>query len=112
MKAERRFNLPARAKLPRLINELTIGYGLRPVRVLASMFVVLAIGTALLARHQPWREALLMSSGAMFTFGASADRLRSLPAQDFVIYLSIAFAGVTLTALFVTAWAKRIFADT
>lgn len=110
LKATRRFNSARRTKPLLFLKEATTGYGLRPARVVATMAAVLAGGTLWFAQHLPWRESLLLASGAMLTFGASTDRLQTLPLRDVAAYLALAFAGVTLTALFVIAAARRVFA--
>jgi hypothetical protein len=109
LKATRRYNCSWEEWPMLVVREVTTGYGLKPARVVGTMCVVLAIGTLWYGRHLEWREAVLLASGAMLTFGASTDRLQTLPVADVAAYLALAFAGVTLTALFVTAAARRIF---
>ena len=109
--ATRQFNSTKRAKPLLYVKETTTGYGLRPARVVATMIAVLVVGTIWFARRLVWRDALLLASGAMLTFGASTDRLQALPWIDVVAYVALAFSGVTLTALFVTAAARRIFTE-
>jgi hypothetical protein len=109
LRATTRFNAVTRAKPLLYLREVTTGYGLRPARVVVTMAAVLVAGTLWFAYRLPLREALLLASGAMLTFGASTDRLQKLPMTDVGAYLALAFAGVTLTALFVTTLARRIF---
>jgi hypothetical protein len=109
LKATRQYNSPTRVKPLLWANETITGYGLRPARVLGTMAAVLVAGSVWFARDLPWRDALLLASGAMLTFGASTDRLKILPIIDVVAYLLLAFGGVMLSALFVTTAARRIF---
>jgi hypothetical protein len=49
-----------------------------------------------------FNDGLLLSSGAMLTFGAKAEILNNLSVWDRAIYIGSAFLGVSLVALFIT----------
>jgi Pentapeptide repeats (9 copies) len=105
-----RFN--STRKTGRYLWEGIAGYGLRPLRVLGVIWLLL--GLVFMWFH--WRlenakDALVLSAGAIFTFGAKAELLGTLPLFDQVIYIVSAFLGVSLVALFVTVLANVLLKD-
>jgi hypothetical protein len=58
------------------------------------------------------RDGLLLSAGAFLTFGAKAELLNRLGVFDQLLYVSAAFAGVSLVALFITVMANVLLKET
>jgi Pentapeptide repeats (9 copies) len=56
-------------------------------------------------------NALLLSAGAILTFGAKADLLGTLPLLDQVVYIASAFLGISLVTLFITVLASVLLKD-
>jgi Pentapeptide repeats (9 copies) len=105
-----RFN--SRRKIRSYLWEGVAGYGLKPMRVLG--IIGLLFGLAFLWFH--WKldnakEAMILSAGAIFTFGAKADLLEKLTLWDQLVYIASAFFGVSLVALFVTVLANVLLKD-
>jgi type IV secretory pathway VirB2 component (pilin) len=86
--------------------ELLVGYGVRPLRVLIVMIVTYGIATTVMATRLGWRMAVVVTAGAMLTFGAHTETLDSLPAWYELLYVFLAFLGIALLALFVTVSAN------
>jgi len=91
--------------------EYLTGYGILPLRVFRAMLAVLLAFTLLFGFRVAWPDALLLSSGAFFTFGAKAGLLDNLPDSYRAAYVLEAFLGVSLIALFISAWANRWFRE-
>jgi hypothetical protein len=92
--------------------EVIAGYGLRPIRVLASLFGLFAIVSVWFAyRLGSIQDGLIFSAGAFLTFGGRAELLQKLSWIDHLIYIASAFTGVALTALFVTVMANVLLKD-
>jgi hypothetical protein len=70
---------------------------------MAGLFVVSSLFFSLAVSH---RDAFILASGAMFTFGAGAEALRTLAWPFMVGYLITAFCGISLIALLITVWAN------
>ena len=81
------------------------GYGVRPMRVLAAIAILYAIATAVFRFQFDTQTALLLAAGALFTFGAEADKLASVAWPFSVVYAITSFGGIALAALFVTVLA-------
>jgi len=87
--------------------EFIAGYGLRPVRVLLCLVVLFRVVFLWFAfRLHSAIDSLLLSAGAFLTFGAKTDLLERLPLFDHTVYITSAFIGVALVALFVTVMAN------
>lgn len=92
--------------------EFAAGYGLKPVRVLFLFGLIFGLSLAWFSfRLDNTKDALLLSAGAILTFGAKADVLEKLPLLDQAIYIASAFLGVSLVALFVTVLASILLKD-
>jgi Pentapeptide repeats (9 copies) len=92
--------------------ELIAGYGLKPIRVLASLIALFLIVSSWFAyRLDSIQDSLIFSSGAFLTFGARAELLKKMTLFDHVVYIISAFFGVSLIALFVTAMANVLLKD-
>jgi uncharacterized protein YjbI with pentapeptide repeats len=89
-------------KLGGLLFEYLSGYGLRPWRVIASMFTYFAIALFAFASQVGFLDAILLTSGALFTFGAKTYLLDNLSLWFRALYILSSFVGISLTALFIT----------
>jgi uncharacterized protein YjbI with pentapeptide repeats len=78
------------------------GYGVRPLRVLRALAILYLAVTVLFLTRFDFASSLLLAAGGIFTFGARSDLLTSAPLVYSIIYVISSFAGITLTALFVT----------
>ena len=58
-----------------------------------------------------FEKALLLSTGALWTFGARSELLQDLPGIYTVIYVSESFIGVALMALWITTLDTRWFRE-
>jgi hypothetical protein len=87
--------------------ELVTGYGVRPIRVLTSMFFIFVIYSGIFAVKFGCADGLMLSAGAFFTFGAQADLLNSACLFWRIIYILEAFFGVALMATFITVLARK-----
>jgi hypothetical protein len=56
-------------------------------------------------------DALLLTSGALFTFGAKLELLDKLGLLHRILYVFSSFVGVSLTALFVTVLVNVFMRD-
>jgi hypothetical protein len=95
-----RFN--EKFKLRCYLWEFISGYGVRPFRVLIALLIIFALSTAWFTTRIGFEDGLLLSSGALLTFGAKAEVLNNLSVLDRGIYIGSAFLGVSLVALFIT----------
>lgn len=112
-KASTRHNCRGRHKAWGLALEYLAGYGVRPLRVLAALaivFVLCSLGFCC-APGVHFSQDLLMSSGALFTFGGGTPQLETLGAGWRAFYALEAFLGVALMALFITVLARRWFIE-
>jgi hypothetical protein len=66
------------------------------------MFAYFAFAVLLFASQVGPQDALILTSGALFTFGAKANLLDNLSWFFQFIYVTTSFVGISLTALFVT----------
>jgi hypothetical protein len=81
------------------------GYGVRPLRVLATIAALYVLAAAIFKTAFDLPTSLLLAAGALFTFGARAEQLASVPWPYSVVYGLTSFGGIALTALFVTVLA-------
>ena len=99
-------------KIRSLIWGAIAGYGLLPSRVLISLLSVFLASFAWFCyRLGDVAHALIFTSGALFTFGAKADLLDQLSIWDYALYILTSFAGISLSALFVTVMASVLLRD-
>lgn len=98
-------------KLQGLMVEYLMGYGLKPVRVLSWMFLLYLASLGAFCTTLGFRDALLLSCGALFTFGAKADLLNALSFGYQLLYILTSFVGVVFVALFVTVLANVLLRD-
>ncbi len=110
-RAATRHNSVGVAKLVGYAKELVFGYGLRPMNVLGSLLAVLVLGWGLFTTATTPKQALLLAAGALFTFGAETGSLSALGYRYSILYVFLAFLGISLIALFVVVLARVIFAD-
>lgn len=92
-----------------LLQEYVTGYGLRPGRVLLTMGFVLTLGTLGFWTKMPLADSLVFVTGALFTFGASADKLASYGLAARFSYIFLAFFGVSLNTVFITTLSNAWF---
>ena len=100
-----------RQKLGRLFLELITGYGVRPLRVLATMLAVFAIPSVLFMAKLGFSEGLLLSAGAFLTFGANTYHLSALCGLFKIVYVAESFCGILLMALFIIVLANLWFSE-
>lgn len=98
-------------KLSRYAIEAVTGYGQYPARVLFSMAAWFSIILPIFTDAVGIRDAVVLASGAIFTFGARADLLTALSPMYTVVYIFTSFVGITLVALFVTVSARVLFSS-
>ncbi|MEW6439267.1 MAG: pentapeptide repeat-containing protein [Pseudomonadota bacterium] len=92
--------------------EYLAGYGLRPLRVLATLIILFFVFSAWFwFRTTSLSDSLLLTSGAFLTFGAKTNLLDHLSFFDRALYMGAAFIGMSLTALFVTVLANVLLKD-
>jgi len=91
-----------REKFAGYLFEYLTGYGLRPLRVMAFIGGWFFSVWLLFASQVGFKDALLLSCGAIFTFGAKAQLLDHMNFLFHFIYIFSSFIGISFTALFVT----------
>lgn len=91
--------------------EYLTGYGVRPLRVLSALALLLIITTTIYSGAVGFENALILAAGGFFTFGGYFDLLKSLPLGYKVVFISSAFLGMFLTGLLVTVWANVWFKE-
>lgn len=104
-----RHNLSRARKLRALANEWLTGYGLRPFRPLLALLALYFVATLVFWAEMPLKESMVFSAGGLFTFGAGSEHFKDLGYPGTIFYVSLAFFGITLTALFVTCVASLAF---
>lgn len=108
LQAATRFNSGnLRTRISGFALELLTGYGLKPTRVLMAMILIFALSLWWFTPRVGFGQAMVLVSGAMFTFGAYSELLRNLGPASHVVYVATAFAGMIGVALFVTVWAVK-----
>jgi len=112
-----RYNSPSTAtKAGRFLQEWIFGYGVGWMRPLLAMSVWYVVAVAAFAGVTDigWRQAATAAAGALFTFGAGADRffdraaVLGSPIAE-MLYVTTAFIGVAMVSLFVTTLANTLF---
>jgi len=93
------------------IVEFLTGYGVRPLRVLAVLILLIAMSVAIFSIRLGFENALILASGGFFTFGGYVDLLKSMPICFKVFYVLSAFLGMFLTGLYVTVLANVWFRE-
>ncbi len=107
MQANRKFNSTSRLQWTAGLSlELLAGYGVRPLRVLRAMAIFLLLSIGVFAAHWGLTGGLALGAGSFFTFGARTDLLKDAGLGWWIWYVATAFAGMSLTALFVTVLAN------
>ncbi len=89
-------------KISGIIFEYIAGYGLRPIRVLTTMILFFFFVLIVFMFQIEFRDALLLTCGALFTFGANSEILKEMNLFYQIIYIVSAFVGISLTTLFIT----------
>jgi len=84
------------------IFEYLSGYGLRPSRVIRAMSIYFLLALIIFASQIGFGDALLLTCGAIFTFGAKVNLLDKMGLFFHVVYILSSFVDISLTALFVT----------
>ena len=91
--------------------EFLAGYGMRPLRVLALLVLLVIAATAIFSLQVGFTNALILAAGGFFTFGGYIDLLRGVSIWYRVLYICTAFLGMFLTGLYVTVLANVWFRD-
>ena len=86
--------------------EVIAGYGIRPWRVLCTMLLGFLVSFFLFACQLGLSDALIVTAGAFFTFGAGSEYLKGMGNLYRVIYILTSFFGISLTALLITVFAN------
>lgn len=108
MQAVTRHNTAKRfRKLVGYFWEFIGGYGVRPLRVLIAMCSVFFLGLVVFCAEVGFSDGFLLTSGALFTFGARAELLEHLSIFYKALFAFCAFSGIFLVALLVTVLANR-----
>jgi hypothetical protein len=94
----------------RLLEFLT-GYGVRPLRVLRALILLVAFGIGIFTTQVGFENALILTTGGFFTFGGYTDLLKSLNIWYRLGYILTAFLGIFLTGLYVTVLANVWFRE-
>ncbi len=110
-KAFTRYNTAGSAKILSLANELVTGYGRKPLRPLAALFLVHVVGVLIFSIKVSFADSLLLTAGALFTFGAGTTHLEQFGVGWRLFYIFLAFFGVTGTAVFITTLANLWFSS-
>lgn len=112
MKAVTRYNTQSfLKKAKRYFLELVTGYGVKPLRVFFTLALVCLLSFLIFASKVGVPTSLMLTTGGLFTFGASTDTVRELGVTYELIYIATAFAGLSLTALFITILANVWFRE-
>lgn len=93
------------------LKEYVAGYGVRPLRVLGIMLGALLLSTIIFSDAVGAADGFILAAGGLFTFGAKADLLTNIHPVYRAIYVATAFAGISLTALFITVLANVWFRE-
>ena len=91
--------------------EFLTGYGVRPLRVLAVLVLLVGVAIGVFSLKVGFENALILASGGFFTFGGYIDLLKCLPIFYKALYVFMAFSGMFLTGLYVTVWANVWFRE-
>jgi len=91
--------------------ELLTGYGVRPLRVLVVLILLVITGTAVFSQQVGFANALILTTGGFFTFGGYVDLLKGVSIWYRIAYICTAFLGMFLTGLYVTVLANVWFRE-
>ena len=91
--------------------EFLTGYGVRPLRVLRALILLVALGIGIFTTQVGFENALILTTGGFFTFGGYTDLLKSLSIWFRLGYIFTAFLGIFLTGLYVTVLANVWFRE-
>ena len=91
--------------------EFLTGYGVRPLRVLTVLILLVVAGIAIFSRQVGFANALILATGGFFTFGGYVDLLRGMSIWYRIAYICTAFLGMFLTGLYVTVLANVWFRE-
>jgi hypothetical protein len=91
--------------------ELVTGYGVKPLRVIMTMIVVLLLFSSVFVTTIGAPQGLLLSAGAFFTFGANTRYLQTTGTFLTFLYIAESFSGIALMALFITVLANVWFVE-
>jgi len=69
---------------------------------MATMLFYFLFVLCLFASKVRFSDGLLLTTGALFTFGAKSDLLNSMSFFFHFLYILSSFVGISLTALFIT----------
>ncbi len=94
-----------------LFFEYLAGHGLRPLRVIRVMALWFILAFTTFFCKLNFRDALLLTCGALFTFGAKADILDHFGILYLLVYIASSFIGISLTALFITVLVNVLMRD-
>lgn len=109
-KLETRLNSEGLIKLYRFANEYITGYGLKPQRVLISIFLLFLIFTLVHVFYFTNKDNVIsFSAGAFLTYGAFSEYLKEANTFIKIWYVVESFFGLSSIALFITVLANRIF---
>ncbi len=106
-----RYNSVFQEKIAGYFLELVSGYGLKPMRVLASMLILFLLFTIAFVVNMGSPDGVLLSAGAFFTFGGNIERLQNLNPIFIFAYVTESFLGIAFMAFFITVLAKYWFAE-
>jgi hypothetical protein len=91
--------------------EFLTGYGVRPLRVLRALILLVVLGIGIFTTQVGFENALILTTGGFFTFGGYTDLLKSLNIWFRLGYVLTAFVGIFLTGLYVTVLANVWFRE-
>ncbi len=105
--AATRHNTPPLRQPARFAFEVVAGYGVRPLRILFALLLVLSVSIAYFSISYG-SAGVLLATGAFFTFGAESHILANAPVRDVVIYVLTAAIGTAGIATFITLLATTV----
>jgi uncharacterized protein YjbI with pentapeptide repeats len=112
MKYKTRMNINSMPKkLVSFFLEYTSGYGVKPIRALVSILILFLFFTLIYKFIFGLPNALLLSAGALFTFGSNTEVITNQSILVKIIYIIESFFGVSSVALFVTVLYNYLFRD-
>ena len=104
-----RHNTHGREKISSFAWEYLTGYGLRPMRVILFLICWFLFTLICFSQQLNFSDALLLTSGALFTFGAKAELLNDMKFIYHLLYVVTSFFGISMVALFITVIANVFF---
>lgn len=91
--------------------EFLTGYGVRPLRVLRALLIMVVTGIAIFSTQVGFENALILATGGFFTFGGYVELLKGLSMGYRLLYILTSFLGIFLTGLYVTVQANVWFRE-